>query len=357
MYSKSFLRSLGQTVAENFDNFDWQKFENDCLTDDWDELKLMERSNRVTESLHRQFPTDFEQAAVLLEKIGPKFTGLVAVCLPNYVSKYGLDNWKTSMRVLKLLTRYSTAEFAIRSFLIKYPQKTSDLMLKWSQDKDVDVRRLSSEGIRPRLPWGIRLNQYIDDPSINLMILNNLIFDNSEYVQKSVANNLNDISKDNPQVVIDFAKKYWHQTDRSDWVIKRGLRTLFKEGVPEVLELLGYNVNAIDHLQRAILTTPIKEVNLGETSKIHYSLTMKKNINLPIYLGYRVHYVRRAKTDSYKDFFIKKIDMKKNQTIGGDINLKWKQLSTRKLYPGKHVVELLVNTKVVSQLTINFLGE
>lgn len=357
MYSLSFLQDVGRVVSKYDPTFNVDEFISDCLQPDWEDLKLMERSDRVTVSLHRQFPTDFEQAAPLLKQVGPHFTGLVAVCFPNYVAKYGLNHWETSMELLKLLTRYSTGEFAIRPFLVKYPEATSKLMLSWSLDKEADVRRLASEGMRPRLPWGIRLNQYIADPSADLKILHNLIFDQSEYVQKSVANNLNDISKDNPQVVIAFAKKYWHQTERTDWVLNRGLRTLFKKGVPEVLTLLGYDSAALKQLKKAHLTTTVKTSRLGDVSKVHYSLTSQGNGNLPVYLGYRIHYVRQNKTDSFKDFFIKRINLKANQTIGGDFNLKWQQLSTRRLYPGEHVIELLVNTKVVAQLKINLLPE
>jgi DNA alkylation repair enzyme len=224
---------LGQEIVQYYESFGIDQFVKDCLQSDWDDLKLMERSDRITQSLHNQFPKEFKQAANLLKQIGPSFTGLAPICLPNYVAKYGLDDWQISMEALAVLTRYSTGEFAIRPFLIKYPKETSQQMLIWSKSNDSDIRRLASEGMRPRLPWGIRLKQYMIDPTDVLKVLNNLIYDNIKYVQKSVANNLNDISKDNPQLVLDFAKQYINKTSTSDWVIKQGLRTLFKKGDPE----------------------------------------------------------------------------------------------------------------------------
>lgn len=352
LYSGTFLNELAKNVKRYDNNFDIKKFLTDCLQPDWIELKLMERSDRVTVSLHNQFPDEFSQAAKLLKKVGPTINGLVAVCLPNYVAKYGLNDWQDSMDLLAELTRYSTGEFAIRPFLIKYPNQTSQQMLKWSQSDDIDIRRLSSEGMRPRLPWGIRLKQYMDDPSAVMPILENLIFDKSDYVQKSVANNLNDISKDNPQIVIAFAQKYWHQQASSDWVINHGLRTLFKTGRPEVLELLGYDIEANKKVGKLSFTPAINRAKIGESTQLQYSFTSKYKKPLQIYLGYRVHYIRQNKTDSYKDFFVKKTLLKPGTTVQGEINLKWKQLTTRRLYAGKHSIELLINTQTVKTIMV-----
>lgn len=356
IYSTDFLKSLALTINKYY-KFNTEKFMTDCLQDDWQDLKLMERSNRVIESLHIQFPTDFTQAAKILKQIGPDFTGLVAICLPNYVAKYGLENWQTSMELLMLLTQYSSAEFAIRPFLIKYPKETSQQMLKWSKSENVDVRRLSSEGIRPRLPWGIRLKQYMNDPTVIMIILNNLISDDKEYVQKSVANNLNDINKDNPEIVIEFAKEYWNQSDSINWVINRGLRTLFKQGNPEVLTLLGYDKNVDQQLKNIQLSSSEKTVVIGGAVNMQYRLQTTLKKETPLYVGYRVHYIRQNKTDSYKDFFIKRTNLKGNQPLKGNFNIKWKQLTTRKLYPGKHQIDLLVNSKVVSTVEIELLEE
>jgi len=357
MYSTEFLETLAGSVKNSLPEFKEKQFLAACLTDDWESLKLMERSDRIVYSLHEQFPVDFDQTADILRQIGPSFTGLVAVCLPNYVAKYGLDNWQISMDLLQLLTRYSSAEFAIRPFLVKYPLETSQQMLLWSKSDNTDVRRLASEGMRPRLPWGIRLKQYVVDPAPVMEILQNLIFDKTEYVQKSVANNLNDISKDHPQLVIDFAKEYWGQQTSTDWVLTRGLRTLFKQGDPVVLKLLGYDPQAADELKKIQLKSVESEVSIGESSTLHYNITSKSNYNLSIYLGYRVHYVRQNKTDSYKDFFLKKTELRSNHSLTGDVKIKWRQLSTRKIYPGLHRIDLLVNAKMVDSCKIQLNNE
>lgn len=352
LYSKYFLETLAAEIKNYYEEFDKKRFLTDCLDNDWSDLKLMERSDRIVISLHKQLPDDFKKAAVIIERISPKFTGLAAVCLPNYVAKFGLDDWQTSMDLLAILTSYSSAEFAIRPFLIKYPAMTSRQMLQWSMSTDVDLRRLSSEGMRPRLPWGIRLQEYVKNPSAIIPILENLIFDQSEYVQKSVANNLNDISKDNPQQVIEFAQKYWNSQASSDWIIKHGLRTLFKQGEPIVLNLLGYSPQAANYLSSVVLTPKKQEVNLGEITRIHYQLDSTVKNPMAVYLSYRIHYVRQNKTNSFKDFFIKRTLLKDGGSLTGDINVKWRQLTTRRLYPGIHRIELLVNTQVVKYIEV-----
>lgn len=352
MYSAAWIKRLGAAITALDPTFDGAQLLNDCLLPDWDDLKLMQRSDRITTAMHAQLPADFKAAARLLRGVGPQFHGLTAVCLPNYVAKYGLDDWATSMTTLAVLTRYSTGEFAIRPFILKCPQQTAAQMLRWAQSANEDERRLASEGMRPRLPWGIRLKPYVADPSAIWPILTQLITDASEYVQKSVANNLNDISKDHPEQCVAFAQKYWGQTAQTNWILTRGLRTLVKRGDPAVLTLLGYDQHVADQLTGIRLETDVTTVELGETNVVTFQLTNDQSTTMPLYLGYRVHYVRLNKTDAYKDFFIKRLTLKGKQTFSGQFNVKWKTLTTRKLYPGEHQIDLLVNTRVVASTAV-----
>lgn len=344
LYSPIFIRHLGEAIQREYPLFRPDRLLADCLRADWPKLKLMERRDRLVSSLHRQLPADFEQAAPILRVIAPQFTGLVAVCLPQY----GLAHWATAMALLKELTRYSSSEFAIRPFLIHAPQATETQMLRWAHDQDPAVRRLASEGLRPRLPWGIRLTQYVTDPAPIWPVLRELMTDESEYVQKSVANNLNDISKDHPQAVIDWAQTYWGQTPQTTWILTRGLRTLFKQGNPAVLALEGYALSAADHLTGCSLTPTEQTASLGTTTTLQYTMTAETGRSLPVYLGYRVHYVRQRQGTTFKDFYIKRTIIRPGATVSGQVTRPWRQLTTRKLYSGDHVIELLVNTRVVA---------
>lgn len=351
LYSPELIEAIGQATTQLLPSFDSGKLLKGCLTADWPDLKLMERRDRLTAQLHAQLPANFTLAAPIIQQVGQQFTGLAAVVFPNYVATYGLEDWQLSMALLADLTQYSSAEFAIRPFLVRYPEQTSQQMLRWAHSDSAAVRRLASEGIRPRLPWGLRLTQYVDAPTPIMPILTQLIFDDSEYVQKSVANNLNDISKDHPELVIAFAQKYWSQNDRTDWVLKQGLRTLFKQGVPAVLQLQGYDIQAAKLLEPVSLTPTTQTAAMGTTSLLHYQVTAKQPV--PVYLGYRVHYVRQNKTDAFKDFFVKRTTLKKGTPLTGDLKIKWRQLTTRRLYSGIHTIELLVNTQVVAQSQVD----
>ncbi|WP_268912206.1 DNA alkylation repair protein [Lentilactobacillus sp. SPB1-3] len=353
VYSKDFLNKLGEAISKHYPSFDIPTFIKDTVHDDWEELKLMERRDQITQALHQQFPSDFKQAAQILRDISTTITGFAALCLPNYVAFYGREDWETSMESLGILTKASSSEFAVRPFLIAEPEKTTEQMMDWSQSDDEDQRRLASEGIRPRLPWGIRLTQFIEDPTPIFPILENLIHDDSQYVQKSVANNLNDISKDHPQLVIDFCKSHWHDSKSTDWVINRALRTLFKAGNPDVLALLGYSQQDAHLLSNISLTPSSVNVTLNQSSDLNYELTNQSNSTLPIYLGYRVHYVKKNQQTSAKDFFIKRINLKPHQTLSGHFSIKWKQLTTRTLYSGMHHIELLVNTVPTTSTDVN----
>lgn len=356
IYSETFITKLGTQVHRALPAFSVARFQAACLTTDWADLKLMERRDRITVALHQQLPTDFEEAAPILRQIAPDFTGLAGICLPNYVAQYGLDHWQTAMDLLAELTRYSSSEFAIRPFLVKAPQRTCQRMIVWSHSSDAAVRRLASEGIRPRLPWGMRLPQFMADPAPVMAILENLIADESDYVQKSVANNLNDISKDNPAVVIAFAQRHWGQRSQTDWMLTRGLRTLFKQGQPEVLALQGYALTA-GQAMTVELTPARQAVTIGESTTLAYTLHSTATTDLPVYLGYRVHYVRLHQATGVKDFFIKRVQLKPGQTLRGTVKVKWRQLTTRKLYPGDHRIELLVNTQPVAAVQVDLQDE
>lgn len=352
IYDATFIQTLGTAIHEQDASFQMVKFLKTCLTADWVDLKLMQRCNRITVALHDQLPADFEAAAPILAAIGPKFTGLAAICLPNYVACYGLKHWQTAMDLLALLTQFSTAEYAIRPFLVAAPEQTQAQMLAWSSSSVAAIRRLASEGMRPRLPWGTRLGQYVADPAPIFTVLKKLMFDESLYVQKSVANNLNDISKDHPQAVIEFVQNYWGQKKTTDWIIARGLRTLFKQGNTEVLTLLGYAKRAVTQLKSVNLTPKQQTVQLGKNSTLAYTLTSAAQTELPLYIGYRVHYIRQNKVGAFKDFFVKRIVLTPQQCLSGMLTIKWQPLSTRRLYPGMHLIELLVNTEVVAASSV-----
>ncbi len=159
--------------------------------------------------------------------------------IAKYVEKYGVDCFSDSMDAIKEITKRHTGEYCIRPFIEKYPAETLEIMQKWSLDRNVHVRRLSSEGVRPRLPWAKKLAQFIENPEPILEIIENLKDDDSKFVQKSVANNLNDILKDNYEPGMKTIKMWSKQaTQNRKWIIKQALRNQTKKGNPEAKKIL-----------------------------------------------------------------------------------------------------------------------
>ena len=160
--------------------------------------------------------------------------------IAKFVEKYGLDHFDASMDAICEITKRNTGEYAIRPFLEAYPEKATAMMKKWSTDNNVHVRRLASEGMRPRLPWAKKLDMVIQNPAPLLDILENLRDDESRFVQKSVANALNDISKDNREVALKTLGRWSHNAGKHrQWIIRHALRNLLKKKDPHALKLIG----------------------------------------------------------------------------------------------------------------------
>lgn len=204
-----------------------------------DGLELKDRVELITDELNNHLEGSFpQQVEVLIKVLGPENdeeTGMFKeyywiMPIAKFVEKYGLDHFHISMQAIEEITKRNTGEYAIRTFIEKYPDQSMNKMLDWSKNSNKHVRRLSSEGGRPRLPWATKLQLFIDDPSPLFPILENLKDDDSKYVQKSVANCLNDILKDNPEIAKKIIKKWsTDATKERIWIIKHALRNLRKQ--------------------------------------------------------------------------------------------------------------------------------
>ena len=212
------------------------------------EKELKARVDIIAVELRRFLPDDYTTALKILTSIlGPenkKETGMFTegywiMPIALFVEKYGLDHFPQSMAAIREITKRNTGEYCIRPFLEQYPDDTMRMMVEWSKDNNVHVRRLASEGVRPRLPWARKLDQYITDPRPVLKLLENLKDDRSKFVQKSVANNLNDILKDNYEMALATIKNWLPgATKNRRWIIKHALRNQIKKGNRDVLRIL-----------------------------------------------------------------------------------------------------------------------
>jgi len=238
-FDKDQAKMLAGKILEVDPKFNKQKFIK-SFGKQLDPFELKQRVEYFADTLHKNFGEDYIKGVeTLLKILGPEnkeetgmFTNFYWLMpMAKYVEKFGLDEYKLSIKAIEEITKRNTGEYAIRPFIEKHNKKTINQMVKWSKNSNNHVRRLASEGIRPRLPWASKLDIYIKDPTPIYPILENLKDDKSKYVQKSVANCLNDILKDN----YDSGKKLinnWNKKKISPervWIIKHSLRSLTKK--------------------------------------------------------------------------------------------------------------------------------
>ncbi len=307
-----------------------------------EELSLMQRLRRMTECLHATLPADYAVALDRLRALAPKIDkAFVTLVLPDFVGCYGLDHFEASMKALQDFTRFGSSEFAVREFLRRDPKRTLAVMLRWSRDEDEHVRRLASEGCRPRLPWSFHLPALSADPELVLPILENLKTDPSLYVRKSVANHLNDITKAHPAWVLTVLRRWPREDPRTAWIARHALRTLIKAGHDEALALIGATGQAevaIESLQ----LHPAR-LQLGETFQLAVKIRSTSQAGQRLVVDYAVHYVKKSGASSQKVFKWKEVSLAPGESITLTRRQTIKDFTTRAHYPGRHDVTLLIN--------------
>jgi len=343
-YNKTFIESLANHLKIQDSSFDKKQFAKTIINKNWEAKELKERIRCVTENLNQFLPYSYVKQIELLSKIVSNYGGLQGFVFPDFVQVYGLDNYKTSMKSLELFTQHSTAEFAIRPFIEKYPKEAMQLMLAWSTHKNEHLRRLASEGTRPKLPWASPLRAFIKDPSPSLPILENLKNDPSLYVRKSVANHLNDISKNHPELVLKIGKQWYGKTNHTNWIVKHALRTLLKKGDKNALEIFGLDNSK--NIKINNLTLSATEIKIGDFIHFEFDVINQANQTKEIRLEYIVDFVKANGSSSGKVFQISEFILKANTTKNFKRKQWFKELSTRKHYPGNHKITLIVNGDV-----------
>jgi 3-methyladenine DNA glycosylase AlkC len=307
----------------------------------------------TTLCLNRFLPEDFKKAVEILLAIVPKVKGFEAIVLPDYVEVYGQNDWDTSLPALGELTKAGSSEFAIRPFLNKDLKRAMKYMNAWADNEDFKVRRFASEGCRPRLPWASGVPALKKDPSLILPILEKLKDDPEEFVRKSVANNLNDISKDHPELVLDICERWQGTTKNTDWIIKHACRTLLKQGNKGAMLLFGF-ANP-EKMRVENLAFSDNSPKIGADISFSFNLKLETVQKQKVRLEYLVHYVKSSGKASPKVFQIKEVEM----TPGAHSITKkhsFQNMSTRKHYPGPHKFEVVVNGEVKAEASIELVS-
>jgi len=290
LYSVELVDSLCEQVSSLYENFDADDFVSHVLDDEWEDKELKERMKHISESLHRYLPVEYSDALQILMKSSSRFSGFQYMFFPGFVELYGLNKYEESIHALEHFTKHSSSEFAVRPFIKKYKQKMMVQMKVWAESENHHVRRLASEGCRPRLPWAMALPVFKQDPSQILPILEKLKNDDSEYVRRSVANNLNDISKDNPQVVIEIAKSWLGNNQQTDRVVKHACRTLLKQGQSEIMKLFGFS--RPEHIEIRNFTAQ-KSVEIGDNLDFSFALESQQQKLGKLRIEYAIGFVKK----------------------------------------------------------------
>ena len=347
LYSPSFYDRLTSALTSILPDFDRQKFLKEIFIEDFSSKELKERMKHTSKVLYGFLPADYPETIEIIKKTieelrkkGIGEDGLAYMFLPDYLETYGIDYFDESVEALEFVTQFVSCEFAVRPFILKYGDRMIAKMQEWSLHESHKVRRLASEGSRPRLPWAMGIPFLKNDPGSILPILENLKCDSSEYVRRSVANSLNDIAKDHPNIVLDFAKSWSGLSIETDAIIKHGCRTLLKQGHPEILKYYGLSDEGILLKDFKILTP---EVSIGESMAFSFSIKNENSMAQKIRLEYAIYYKKQNGQNTKKVFKISE----RIYPAGAEVSIVRKQkfvlITTRKFHLGDHQIAIIIN--------------
>ncbi len=316
-----------------------------------EQLELVPRARHIMRALRQHLPDDYEEAAVILTNaLGPRMASTEGngmapfIYLPwvLYIAEYGLDHLDTSLDLQYEVTKRFTAEFSLRFFIERYPRETFARLREWAHDPDVHVRRLVSEGTRSRLPWAPRLRLVQKDPTPVLELLELLKDDPELYVRRSVANNLNDIGKDHPEILFETCRRWLQDaTPEREWLVKHALRSAVKRGEAGALKVLGYHNRAVVTI-RNVRIEP-RRPQIGDTVRLSFDVASTTRRKQSLLVDTRVHFVKADGGTRPKVFKLKTIDLPAGKSIPLATTISLRQLTTRKHYAGTHEVEALIN--------------
>lgn len=367
------VEELGSALSEAWSGFPQAEFI-DRAQDGLTGLELKARVCQVSDALREAMPRDFERAAEVVRAAValPAFDGWIVYPVDDWVARAGIEDPDTALPLLGELTSLWSAEFAIRPFIEAHPERTFEEFDLWIEGRDEHRRRLVSEGSRPRLPWGRRLQAFIADPRPTIALLDRLVDDPSAYVRRSVANHLNDISKDHPDLALETAEGWLAAAEaterrpapsglgddgepesgpdpaRRKWVVSHGLRSMVKDGDPEALRLLGFDPDARLSLT-AFSVTPHR-IEIGEAVTIEFALTAEQLT--PAMVDYRVHHAGATTVRKPKVFKLKRTVLEPGVATEFHREHSIREVSVRRIHPGPHLIEVQVNGKVLAAASV-----
>jgi len=356
------IEKMGALLGNAYPDFDQQKFTT-LASNDFDALELKQRSNQIRDALVTTLPNDIEvSGTILIQTLGTEspidggttkeqsegLSGFAIMPMADFVAQIGMNNLKASFATLEELTKRFSAEFAVRPFIVAQQELSMLYFANWAQSDNAHVRRLASEGCRPLLPWGLRLHEFVKDPAPVLPILEALKDDPTEYVRRSVANNLNDIAKNQPDLVAKTAKAWLKDASRNrERLVRHACRTLIKQGHQPTLSALGYGELRAKFTDFKLQNN---QIQLGDSLQFEFKIQNTTKQSQPIILDYAIHFMKANGSLSPKVFKLKTGVLKPNEMLNIEKAHKIKPITTRTFHPGAHKVEILANGKSLGSL-------
>jgi 3-methyladenine DNA glycosylase AlkC len=351
MFNVAYYKRLAKVFSDVKPDFDGKRFVA-AVTKDIEDLSLNQRLRNTSVTLRRFLPEDFAAAVGVMKgaiaMLPPGYTNLV---FPDYVGLYGQNHFEASMEALKFFTRFGSSEFAVREFLKRDFQRTLATMNTWAGDENVHVRRLASEGSRPRLPWSFKLDEVIKSPELTRPILEKLNNDPELYVRKSVGNHLNDISKDSPEYVLRLIKGWDSTLPHTAWIIKRGCRSLIRKGDSDTMNVFGVRAAKVALKN---FTIEKKKLKLNERLEFSFRIQSTGSRVQKVIIQFAIHYVKQSGGRSRKVFHLKELELAPKEGVDFTKTHRFQDFTTRKHFDGKHKLDIIVNGAVLASMEFDF---
>lgn len=348
IYNQHFFTRFIAGFKKVYPDFNEANFLASIYDSNWENRELKQRMRHISLCLHAQLTASFATNVQLLlasipymKEQGFKANNLEFIVYPDYLEVYGIGNYGVSISAMETMTQFVSCEFAIRPFIIQYERDMLHQMYRWTYHESEDVRRLASEGSRPRLPWAMAIASFKKDPVGILSILEALKSDPSEYVRRSVANNLNDISKDHPNKVIEIASEWMGESVATDKLVKHACRTLLKKGDVQVMPLFGFGAIAHLNMNRFSVNTP--SIKIGEVLDFEFYVENTSKTEELLRVEYGVYYQKANGTLTKKVYKISEKKYAPNSHTLVKRKQSFKVITTRKLHLGPHQVSVIIN--------------
>lgn len=347
-FGEDIPHTLGRMLQAAEPRFDVRIFVADALRG-YAALNLMQRGRHIGAMLQRHLPQDYGAAVDLLlaslahaPARGGSLASFLFLPYTEFVARAGLDRFDDSMRALHALTQRFTGEFAIRPFIEREPERSLAQLRHWCDDPSEHVRRLVSEGTRPRLPWASRLRVFAQDPAPTLALLERLRDDPSLYVRRSVANHLNDIGKDHPALLADVARAWLADASpERTWIVRHALRSAVKRGDAGALAVLGVGENADVAIEQPRVAPA--RVPIGGEVELRFTLRNLRDAPQRVLVDFAVWYVKASGEPRAKVFKLRTLELAAGERMAFAKRLSLAQRSTRTHYPGLHRIDLVLN--------------